>query len=264
MSSRFQVAIRAARAAGRMLVEKLEHGRTVKSKGKRDIVTDADYAAERIVRETLLGSFPRDNFLSEEGSVAEQKRLWAQASRSNGIAMWIVDPLDGTTNYSRGLYPFCVSIAMYQAGVVQIGVVYDPVTDELFAAERGRGAFLNNKPIRVSNNHKIEDAVLAVEWARAPRLRRRTTEIFGRVVDRAMTGRAFGSAALGISYIAAGRFDGYMHLSLSPWDVAAAGLIIEEAGGTMTTPTGAPWDVHSQAYVASNGFLHARLLRFFK
>ncbi len=264
MSQRLQTALRAARAAGKVLIKKLDSVREIHSKGKRDIVTDADYAADRIIRKILLSRFPRDRFLSEEGDAAERARLWKQAKASDGIALWIVDPLDGTTNYSRNLYPFTVSIALYQTGAVQLGVVYDPIRNELFSAERGRGAHLNGKPIQVSDLRVLDDAIAVIEWARAPKLRRRTARIFSRMLDHTMTGRAFGSAALSLCGVAAGRTDVYFHMALSPWDVAAAALIIEEAGGKITTPTGAAWQVDSKAYVASNGHLHSRVLKFFR
>lgn len=264
MTQRLQVAVRAARAAGQVLIDKLRDGREIKLKGRRDIVTDADFAADRTIRKILLAQFPADRFMSEEGDAAECKRLWAQAKASDSVNLWIVDPLDGTTNYSRNMYPFCVSIALYRAGAVQAGAVYDPIRKEMFSAERGRGAWLNGKPLHVSSKNNLEEAVVGAEWGRAPQVRRRTAAIFARIVDQAMTGRAYGSAALSLCALAAGRLDGYIHLSLAPWDVAAAALIVDEAGGKVTNPAGAPWNVHSKAYVASNRRLHTRLLKYFK
>lgn len=264
MSQRLIIARRAARAAGQVLIDKLRDGREITLKGRRDIVTDADFAADRTVCQILLAHFPTDQFMSEEGDAAEREKLWALAKTSNDLNLWIVDPLDGTTNYSRNLYPFCVSIAWYRAGLVQAGAVYDPIRREMFSAERGRGAWLNGKPICVSSKNIFEEAVVGTEWARAPQVRRRIAAIFGRVVERAMTGRAHGSAAVSMCSVAAGRMDGYIHLSLAPWDVAAAALIVEEAGGKVTNPKGEVWNVHSKAYVASNGLLHSKLLRYFK
>jgi len=264
MPSRLQIASRAARAAGQILLNKLHDGREITSKGKRDIVTDADFAADKTIRRILLAYFPADRIMSEESPKTEREQLWTQAKQSDALHVWVVDPLDGTTNYSRLLYPFGVSIALYRAGIVHLGVVYDPIRKEMFAAERGRGATLNRQRISVSHKQTLEDAVIGTEWARAPRLRTRSSKIFGKIIYQAMTGRAYGSAALSLCAVAAGRLDGYIHLSLSPWDVAAAALIVEEAGGVVTTPTGARWDIHSQAYVASNGYLHSKLLRYFK
>lgn len=264
MLRRLTIAQRAARAAGQVLVDKLRGGREIKLKGRRDIVTDADFAADRTIRRILLAQFPTDRFISEEDDRAERERLWTLAKTSHTLNLWIVDPLDGTTNYSRHLYPFGVSIALYRAGAVQAGVVYDPIRQEMFSAERGRGARLNGKPIHVSTKNIFEEAVIGTEWARAPRLRRRTAAIFAGVVDQAMTGRAYGSAALSMCSIAAGRMDGYIHLSLAPWDVAAAALIVEEAGGKVTSPAGEAWNVHAKSFIASNRYLHTRLLKYFK
>ncbi|MEW5718294.1 MAG: inositol monophosphatase family protein [Chloroflexota bacterium] len=264
MSQRLLIAQRAARAAGKVLAAKLHDARDVRYKGKRDIVTDADYAAERVIKQTILARFPNDKFISEEGAAAEHKRLWAQANTADDVALWVIDPLDGTTNYARMIYPFCTSIALYRAGAVQIGAIYDPILDELFSAERGRGAFLNGKPIHVSAMRSLEQAVFGVEWGRALSIRKRSTAMFTPVLQRVMAGRTFGSAALSFCHVAAGRVEGHAHLSLSPWDVAAAALLIEEAGGKITTPSGAAWTVHSREYVASNGHLHATLLKFFR
>ncbi len=260
MSQRLTVAIRAARAAGKILADKFHHAREIKSKGKRDIVTDADFAADRAIRRVILAQFPRDYFLSEEDSKEARAVLWTRAAES-GAAVWVVDPLDGTTNYAQRIPCFCVSIALYRAGRVEIGVVYDPLLKELFAAERGRGAWLNGKPIRVSGVRQFENAVIGMEYARKNVLREQTIRTLRQVVTRANTARAFGAAALSLCYVAAGRLDGYFHFALSPWDVAAAACIIEEAGGRVTTPAGQAWSVHSGAYVASNHALHAALLR---
>ncbi len=261
MTQRLSTAIRAARAAGKVLREKLGDARAVRFKGKRDIVTDADYAADRTVRSIVHARYPHDHFISEEDSAGTREQLWARVATSDGARLWIVDPLDGTTNYAHRLPAFTVSIAMYQQGAVQLGVVYEPLRGEMFAAERHAGAFLNGKRMRVSTTHQFERAVIGTEFARDQISRSRTTAKFTRVLARATSGRAFGSAALSLCYVAAGRLDGYFHLSLSPWDVAAGALIIEEAGGQITTLTGEPWDVHSKSYVTSNGILHRQLLR---
>jgi myo-inositol-1(or 4)-monophosphatase len=264
MTLRLPIAIRAARAAGKVLQDKFAGTREIHSKGKRDIVTDADYAADHTLRAIIHARFPHDQFISEEDDATTRKALWARARTPDELALWIMDPLDGTTNYVHRLPVFSVSLALFQANAVQIGVVYDPIREELFAAERGGGAHLNGKPIRVSATRVFDDAVIGVEWARKQKSREHTSSILRRMLARVMTARAFGSAALSLCYLATGRLDGYLHLSLSPWDVAAAALIVEEAGGRVTTPAGRAWDVHAQAYVASNGHLHAQMLRFFR
>ena len=261
MNPRLDAAMRAARAAGRITSDKLGQTRKVKSKGKRDIVTDADYAADRTVRSILHAGFPHDLFLSEEDSAEKRQGLWERVRAEDDTRLWVVDPLDGTTNYAQRLPCFAVSIALYLAGVVQIGVVYDPLRKEMFAAERGDGAFLNGRRLAVSARRRFPSAVVGTEWARVPKLRERTAAIFSEMVVRSTTGRVMGSAALSLCYVAAARLDAYFHLSLSPWDVAAGALIVEQAGGRVTTLMGAPWTVHSKAYVVSNGYLHSQMLR---
>jgi myo-inositol-1(or 4)-monophosphatase len=264
MNQRLVIAKNAARAAGKVIKEKLADTREIHFKGKRDIVTDADHAADQIIHQMIHERFPNDQFISEEGDASQRKELWARAAKSNDENLWVIDPLDGTTNYAHRLPTFCVSIALYQANAVQIGVVYDPLRDELFSTERGKGAFLNGKPIHVSGVDRFMDAVIAGDWSRSPQVRRKTAAIYSQVLVRCMSARALGSAALALCYIAAGRLDGYFHLSLASWDMAAGALLIEEAGGQVTTPTNVPWSVHSKSYVATNGILHHELLKYFK
>lgn len=262
-SKRLTVAIQAARAAGKILHQKFDGTRTIRSKGKRDIVTDADFAADHCVRTIIHKYFPSDKFLSEEDSAETRKNLWAEAERKDSAPLWVVDPLDGTANYAHRIPVFAVSIGLYHRGGVVLGVVYDPLRDELFAAEQGRGATLNGKPIQVGVR-SLEDAVIGLEFGRKPAVRTRTTRVLARLIDRALTARSTGSAALSMCYVAAGRFDVYYHFSLSPWDVAAAAHIIEQAGGHVMTPWGKPWSVHSGAYVATSAHLKSRILRFFR
>ena len=264
MSTRYQLAIRAARAAGKVLREKFNATREIRSKGKRDIVTDADFAADRALRQMILARFPTDHFLSEEDDALIRAKLWQDAQTVKDEHLWIADPLDGTTNYAHHIPVFGVSLALFHDNQVQVGAVYDPLLDEMYSAERGRGAFLNGKPIHVSSIRVFADAVAGSEFARDQKLRGRTAKLFGKILGRVMSARALGSAALSLCYIAAGRLDAYFHLSLSPWDVAAAALIVEEAGGKITTPTGAPWTIHSKAYVATNGLLHRTMLNYLK
>lgn len=263
MSQRLIVASHAARAAGKLLHRKFDDVREIRSKGKRDIVTDADFAADHLIRTMVLKNFPGDYFLSEEDSAEQRAQMWAGVDRANGAYLWVVDPLDGTANYAHRIPTFAVSIALYRDGAVRLGVVYDPIRGELFAAEEGAGATLNGKKIRVSDRN-LEAAVIGLEFGRKTGPRNRTVRVLGRLLDRALTGRSTGSAAISLCYVAAARFDIYYHFSLSPWDVAAAAHIISEAGGRVTTPLNQPWSVHSQAYLATNGKLHAHALRYFR
>ncbi len=264
MSSYLQAATRAARLGGKILVEKFEAARDIRSKGKRDIVTDADYASERAVRQVLQEHDPQTRFISEELTAEENAALWRELDANPGLCGWVVDPLDGTTNYAHRQPLFAVSIALYSAGQVQVGVVLDPLRKELFAAERGRGATLNSKPIAVSTTARFDDAVLGMEWGRGHAVRVRSAKLLQRMVTRCFTARSSGSAALSVCYLAAGRIDAYFHLSLAPWDIAAAALIAEEAGGRVTDASGVPWTVHSRSYVGTNKHLHPAMLRFFR
>ena len=263
MPSRLQIACRAARAAGKLLRQKFNEAREIHSKGKRDIVTDADYAADHLIRAMIRKNFPQDYFLSEEDSAERRAQLWAGEGRANGAYLWIVDPLDGTANYAHRIPSFAVSIALYRDGAVRLGAVYDPIRDELFAAEEAKGATLNGKPIHVGTRD-FEDAVIGLEFGRKTGPRTRTTRVLARLLNRALTARSTGSAALSICYVAAGRFDIYFHFSLAPWDVAAAAHIVEQAGGCVSTPEGERWSVHSQAYIATTKNLRVPVLRYFR
>lgn len=264
MPSQLQIAIRAARLGGAILAEKFDAAREIRSKGKRDIVTDADYASERAVRSALAEHDARTRFISEELSAAENAALWKELEGNPGLGAWVVDPLDGTTNYAHHQPTFSVSIALYSGGQVQVGVVFDPLRKEMFAAQRGCGATCSGRPISVSATTQFGDAILGMEWGRAQPIRVRAGKVLQSMVTRCFTVRTGGSAALSLCYVAAGRIDTYFHLSLAPWDVAAGALIVQEAGGRVTDPHGAPWTVHSRSYVATNKHLHPATLRFFR
>jgi myo-inositol-1(or 4)-monophosphatase len=257
MTAPLQAALEAAVAAGDVLRMKISQPRAVQSKGWRDIVTDADVAAQQSIVEVLSAYTPDFALLSEEGRP--------------GVALtapgpvWIIDPLDGTTNYARQLPSFSVAIALMQHGAIELGVIHDPMRRETFFAGRGQGAFVQNEegapqPMHVSDLAGLEDALVGVDWARDPELRARTLEGAARVSSACRTLRALGSAALGLAYVASARLDGYFHLSLQPWDVAAGALLVSEAGGTITALDGAVWQPGAGQAVASNGHLQPALL----
>jgi myo-inositol-1(or 4)-monophosphatase len=253
-------ALEAATAAGGVLRRKFPHAREVKSKGWRDIVTDADFAAQQTIADILVPRFPDFALLSEEGR--HDVDLGAPAPT------WVIDPLDGTTNYARQFPSFGVSIALAQRGELQLGVIHDPLRRETFYAEKGKGAFARRengrrppRPLRVSALTDFAGALVGVDWARDPALRQRVAEALGRVAAACRTVRAVGSAALGLAYVAAGWLDGYYHLALQPWDVAAGALIVTEAGGRISTPDGSAWQLGLGQAVASNEVLHEEFLR---
>ena len=253
-------ALEAATAAGDVLRRKFPHAREVNSKGWRDIVTDADFAAQQAIADILVPRFPDFALLSEEGR--------HDIDLSAPAPTWVIDPLDGTTNYARQFPSFGVSIALAQRGEIQLGVIHDPLRRETFYAEKGKGAFARResgrrspRPLRVSALTDFGGALVGVDWARDPALRQRIVEALGRVAAECRTVRAVGSAALGLAYVAAGWLDGYYHLALQPWDVAAGALIVTEAGGRISTPDGSAWQLGIGQAVASNEVLHEEFLR---
>jgi myo-inositol-1(or 4)-monophosphatase len=245
-----ETAAQGARAAGRMLVQRLPAPREVRAKGPRDIVTDADLAAEEIITRTIRARFPDHALLMEEKG----------ASNGDAPYVWVVDPLDGTTNYSRRLPIFSVSIGLVHQGELEVGVVYDPLGDHLFAARRGQGATLNGNPLRVSTVDQVGDAVVGLDWARAHRDRREILARLIRIAPDCGTVRGLGSAALGLCYVAAGWIDAYFNVGLKAWDMAAGLLLIQEAGGRVTDLAGNAWQPWRQHKLVSNGHLHQALL----
>lgn len=247
-----QTAILAAREAGSILLDNLKKPRQTKVKGLRDIVTDADVDAQQAIIEIIRAHFPHHAILSEESAPGLKDRTEAEGHPYT----WIVDPLDGTTNYSRHLPYFCTSIALSHRGEVVLGVVYDPVHDHLFQAERGQGAYLNGERLQVSRVESLADALIGLDWARAQAEREAIAHLIARTALQVRALRTLGAAALGLCYVAAGWLDAYFHFSLKAWDAAAGTLIVREAGGAATDFTGHPWQIRSERCLVSNGLLH--------
>ncbi|MFQ5586908.1 MAG: inositol monophosphatase family protein [Thermodesulfobacteriota bacterium] len=246
-----ETAVRAAREAGRLLKENLGHAIRVEYKGEVDIVTEMDRRSEEIIVGLIRDAFPDHGILTEEGEGRE----------STAGARWIIDPLDGTTNYAHGLPTFCVSIAFEESGRVKLGVVYDPMLDELFTAEEGRGAFLNGRAIKVSSTGDISRGLLATGFPYDIRTSPdNNLDHFSRFAVTAQAIRRAGSAALDLSYVACGRFDGFWELKLHPWDVAAASLMVKEAGGEITDFRGSPFSIYGVEALATNGIIHEKMV----
>jgi len=248
-------AIAVALEAGRLLRRRFRTGVSVKMKGRADIVTATDVEAQRLVERRLCRSFRDHGILAEEGLDTTPGAEWR----------WIVDPLDGTKNFARGIATFCVSIAAEYRGRVELGVVYDPIQEELFTGVRGQGAWLNGRPIRVST---VDDLGLAFVATGCPhRVGRYVQSIaltFGRFAARSLGVRDRGAGALDLCYVACGRFDGYWEIDQSPWDIAAGGLIVEEAGGRMSDFRGGRFDIYGGETVASNTRVHDRIIGILK
>jgi myo-inositol-1(or 4)-monophosphatase len=248
-------AIRVAKDAGRLLRDRVGAGFDIHHKGSIDLVTDVDLASERLIREAISTYYPRHEILAEEGGLSE----------SGSEYRWIVDPLDGTTNYAHGYPIFCVSIALECRGEVVLGVVYDPMRDELFTAERGGGAALNNRSIHVSKTAELMQGLLSTGFPYDIKTSKLTNlDHWANFAMNAQALRRDGAAALDLCYVACGRFDGFWELNLSPWDTAAGALIVTEAGGGVTNFTGGPFSNYEPEVVASNGLIHGSMLEVLK
>ncbi len=238
-----------ARDAGALLCERLDEVREVTEKRPHDLVTDADRAAEALILRGIRAAFPSAAILGEESG----------AHAGSGDERFIVDPLDGTTNYAHRYPVFCVSIAYERAGRVEAGAIYAPMLDELFAARRGGGATRNGEPVRVSAVASVSAALVCTGFN--PAGYARNGKYFAHLSDRAQGVRRDGSAALDLAYVAAGRFDAFWEWDLKPWDVAAGALLIEEAGGRAGAIAGGPLALSGGSILASNGALHAEMER---
>jgi myo-inositol-1(or 4)-monophosphatase len=247
-----RVAIDAARAAGHLLKSQLRASHRIASKGTSiDLVTEMDARAEELIVGRLSSAFPDDTILAEERGSAP--------GRSG--RRWIVDPLDGTTNYAHGLSIFSVSIALEVERRVELGVAYDPSLDELYVAERGRGATVNDQPLAVSTTASLEQSLLTTGFPYDIRETRQTNlPQYAAFALRSRGVRRLGSAVLDLAWVASGRLDGFWELRLGPWDAAAGSLLVEEAGGRVTNVTGGALDLDAPAVVASNGRIHDAML----
>ena len=239
-----------ARAAGAILRERFGQPHEINFKGAIDLVTEADRAAEDLIAGRLRETCPDHELLCEEGSLG--------AALPSSFR-WVVDPLDGTTNFAHGLPTFAVSIALEESGVPVIGVIYDPMRDEMFAAQRGKGTTLNGIPIRVSATKTLISSILVTGFSYDFARRAHQAEIWREFLTQVQAIRQTGSAALNLCYVAAGRLDGYWERGIQPWDVAAGALMVTEAGGTVTDLRGGAFRSDDREILASNGLLHDHL-----
>jgi myo-inositol-1(or 4)-monophosphatase len=248
-----ELAIRLAREAGAIQRKHYETAIKIRTKSASiDLVTEVDHACEALIVERLTDERPDDAILAEEGGGSD---------REDAAWRWVVDPLDGTTNYAHGYPRFCVSIGVEKHGAREVGVVYDPLLDELYEAARGKGARLNGRVLQVSRENDLGAALIATGFAYdVRRSAEDNLEHFAQVIKRARAVRRDGSAALDLCYVAAGRFDGFWELKLHPWDVAAGLLIVDESGGRTSDIHGGPPPRSGRAIVASNGRIHDALI----
>ena len=230
----------------------------VVEKGRFDLVTDADVASQRAIQRYLLERFPGHGFLGEEEDGAKAR------PGAGAPPTWIIDPIDGTTNYVHDFPFYCISIGLEIGGELVVGVVHDPRHHEMFAAARGRGAWLNEERLHTSRVSRVEDALLATGFPPDLRGNERTLDWWRHLSLKTQSLRRTGSTALNMAYVAAGRFDGYWAFDNHVWDVAGATVVLREAGGTITNIDGSPYDPYTPDALASNGPLHAALQEIFR
>jgi len=240
----------AALAAGKLLMERQKTGFTVSHKGATNLVTEVDVAAEQLIVARILESFPNHTILAEEN----------HANTKRGSHTWIIDPIDGTTNYAHRYPVFAVSIGLEIEGELEWGVVYDPNLEEVFTARRGAGAFCNGAPLRVSSTADLGLSLLATGFPYDIRTSRANLEHFFNFMLCSQAVRRGGSAALDFCYVAAGRLEGFWEVELHPWDSAAGFLLVREAGGLVTDFSGAHGSIYHPQVVASNGRIHQEML----
>lgn len=252
MKSFLGPAMSAARLAGEVLIRRTSTLQIdYKDNTRRNLVSNIDLEAEKAITNFIRERWPDHQILAEEGGL----------DRKDSPYKWIIDPLDGTTNYIHGFPFFSVSIGLEFEGSLIAGVVFEPVRNDLFYAEKGKGAFLNSRPLRVSKEELLQQALLVTGFSYELREDPNSNFVhFYHFSHEARAVRRTGSAALDLCYVAAGYFDGYWELNLAPWDMAAGSLIVEEAGGMITGFKGEPFSIYSKAILASNGFIHSQMI----
>ncbi len=243
-----------AREAGALLMDFFHQRVKIEYKGDADLVTVADRKSETLILERIRKQFPTHDVMGEEGSRIE----------SGSDYKWFVDPLDGTTNFAHGFPVFCISLAVQYRGRGAVGVIYDPTRDEMFAAEQGKGAFLNGEPIHVSATSQLAECLVGTGFPSQKRHKSPNIYFYHQLTLRTHGVRRAGSAALDLCNVACGRFDGFWEFNLNPWDTAAGVLIVEEAGGRVTNFSGGPFQLDSRETLASNGLVHDALVHEFQ
>jgi myo-inositol-1(or 4)-monophosphatase len=252
-----------AMEAGALVRGFYESGVETEYKGEADLVTEADRASERLIVERLRARFPSHGVYGEEGTRGQMESEYR----------WYIDPVDGTTNFAHRYPVFCVSMGLEyrppslsadEEGQIVAGVIYDPTRDELFMAEKGKGAYLNGRRIHVSRTETVSESLLATGFPSRKRHQNPNIYFYQEITMRSHGVRRAGSAALDLAYTACGRFDGYWEFNLNPWDTSAGFLMVTEAGGMLTYFDGSPFQLASREILASNGHVHRELLQIFE
>lgn len=253
MKDAVEVAIEAALAAGKIQRDRSDKVGPVRYKGEIDPVTEVDLLCEKTIIDTIKKRFPDHDFLAEESGLENGNKL----SKNK----WIIDPLDGTVNYAHGYPCYCVSIGLECDGDVIVGVIYNPSLDELFVAEKGKGATMNSRPITVSSTTSLKQSLLATGFAYdVTKASNDNLQHFGNFIKASQAVRRPGSAAMDLVYTAMGRFDGFWEMKLHAWDVAAGTLIVREAGGMISRLDGTEASIYDRQILASNGHIHQAMV----
>ena len=253
MPSFLETSAEIARESGALLATYFERRVAFELKGEYDLVTEADRASERLVVERLRSHFPSHSIVAEEGG----------GHTGTSEYCWYVDPLDGTTNFAHGFPMYNVTMALTQAGQLINGVIFDPMRNEMFSCERGSGAYLNNRRIRVSKVARVEDALVATGFPSRKRHENVNVHFYYQLAMISHGVRRAGSAALDLAYVASGRLDAFWEFGLKPWDMAAGILLIEEAGGKCSDMQGGPVDIRGPHLLTDNGLIHQPMLELF-
>lgn len=252
-----KTAYQAAWQAGQIIRETIDSPTNIHDKGPRDLVTDTDHAAQKAIIDVIRNTYPDHHILAEEDTTSHtfENGRW---TIPDGV-VWIIDPLDGTTNFTRRLPVICTSVAAVVDGDPVVGAIFDPLRDEFFVAGKGLGATLNEQPLPMIKPRTLSDAVVALDWSHAPARRNRALRTVGLLADKCRTIRSLGSAALALTYVAAGRLGLYFNFGLQPWDQAAASVMISMVGGEIIAPDGNAWKLGDQALMAGHPALLAEV-----
>ncbi len=256
MTEALQTAIEAALAAGTILKERRDNFGPIKYKSEIDPVTEVDLACEKKIIDIISTRYPDHGFLAEESN---------KSRNLSSPHKWIIDPLDGTVNFAHGYPCYCTSIGLESNGQIALGVIYNPSLDELFVAEKGKGAFLNSKPIKVSGISDLKRSMLVTGFAYdVGHAENNNLDHFENFIKSCQAVRRPGSAALDLCYTAMGRFEGFWEIKLHPWDMAAGKLLLEEAGGKLSLLDGSDFDIYQRQVLATNGLVHNAMLEILK
>lgn len=251
MSDMREFAKATAVRAGQLLKEGLSRPREIRYKGEIDLVTEMDVASEKLIIEAIRESYPDHAILAEESGRSDQP---------DSPYRWVIDPLDGTTNYAHGLPIFCVSIGLEKDGEPLLGVIYSPMLDELYDAEVGQGAYLNGQRLHVSQTTELGKALLVTGFPYDVKVKSDNVVHFTNFLLASQAVRRLGSAAMDLAWVAAGRFDGFWEPRLAPWDLCAGTVLVREAGGHITNYVGETFSIYEKEILASNGHLHPSMI----